>query len=96
MSPQPNSPYRSDDSKGSKRAEQDDERPPLPPGIASRNAALDLLRMTSRGMPLDQALEECRSFGELEGSDRAFTRALASITLRRRGTLDEVIATYLR
>ena len=87
---------RSDDSKGSKRGSEEEERQPLPPGIASRSAALDLLRMTTRGMTLDQALDECRSFNALEGSDRGFTRALASTTLRRRGTLDEVIATYLR
>ncbi|NRA30150.1 MAG: MFS transporter [Parvularculaceae bacterium] len=72
------------------------ERPPLPPGIGSRDAALDILRLTSRGHPLDQALEMCRSFGRLEGSDRGFARALASTTLRRRGTLDEVIGSYLR
>lgn len=73
-----------------------EERPPLPPGIGSRDAALDILRLTSRGHPLDQALEMCRSFARLEGSDRGFARALASTTLRRRGTLDEVIGTYLR
>jgi len=73
-----------------------EERPPLPPGIGSRDAALDILRLTSRGHPLDQALDMCRSFGRLEGSDRGFARALASTTLRRRGTLDEVIGSYLR
>ncbi|MEM0928334.1 MAG: transcription antitermination factor NusB [Pseudomonadota bacterium] len=96
MPPSPRPHDRSDDSRGSKRAGEDEERQPLPPGIASRDAALDLLRMTTRGMTLDQALDECRSFNALEGSDRGFCRALASTTLRRRGTLDEVIATYLR
>lgn len=52
--------------------------------------------MTRRGLTLDQALEACKSFQALEGSDRGFARALASVTLRRRGTLDEVIDGYLR
>jgi 16S rRNA (cytosine967-C5)-methyltransferase len=68
----------------------------LPPGIASRSAALDLLRLTTGWRTLDQALADCRTFSALEGSDRAFARALASVTLRRRGTLDAVIESYLR
>lgn len=52
--------------------------------------------MTRGGLTLDTAMELSKSFGSLEGSDRGFARALASITLRRRGTLDEVLATYLR
>ncbi|GGY47719.1 RsmB/NOP family class I SAM-dependent RNA methyltransferase [Parvularcula lutaonensis] len=64
--------------------------------MASRAAAVDLLRLTANGFTLDQALEACRSFNELEGADRGFARALASTTLRRRGTLDEVIAAHLK
>lgn len=70
--------------------------PGLPPGIGSRAAALDLLRLTGEGRTLDDALETCRSFAALEGSDRGFARAIASTTLRRRGTLDGVIDSYLR
>lgn len=74
-----------------------DEAPrELPPGIAARDSALDLLLLTNKGLTLDQALDVCRSFAALEGSDRGFARAIASTTLRRRGTLDGVVATYLR
>lgn len=84
--------------KGSKRIPGDgeDEQRPLPPGVAARLAALDLLRLTGKGRTFDQAIEICRSFAALEGSDRGFARAIASTTLRRQGTLDEVIATYMR
>ncbi|NNU15951.1 MFS transporter [Parvularcula sp. ZS-1/3] len=93
---------RKRDFDGPKGRDRDDdaprkkELPPLPPGVESRNAAIDLLRLTGKGFTLDVALEICRTFNALEGSDRGFARALASTTLRRRGTLDEVIAQYLR
>lgn len=104
MPPEHRRPQRSEELKPSKRrrprpeddAPQQSEPAALPPGIGSRNAALDLLRMVAGGLPLDQALEMCRSFAALEGADRSFARALASTTLRRRGTLDEVIESYLR
>lgn len=102
MPPHDHKPQRNRAPHGSKREpsrpqeDERSERPPLPPGIGSRDASLDLLRLTTKGRTLDQALDECRSFAALEGSDRGFARALASTTLRRRGTLDEVIATYLR
>jgi 16S rRNA (cytosine967-C5)-methyltransferase len=102
MAPPPRRPKRSEDESPSKRrpgaggdTEERDAKP-LPPGIASRSAALDLLRLTGGWRTLDQAIEDCRTFGALEGSDRGFARALASVTLRRRGTLDEVIESYLR
>ncbi|MEM9839069.1 MAG: transcription antitermination factor NusB [Pseudomonadota bacterium] len=99
MSPQKRELQRTRELTGSKRpatAETEEDKAPLPPGIGSRNAALDLLRLTTKGMTLDQALEAARDFNRLEGSDRSFARAIASTTLRQRGSLDEVIATYLR
>ncbi|WP_051882004.1 RsmB/NOP family class I SAM-dependent RNA methyltransferase [Parvularcula oceani] len=65
-------------------------------GMPARQAALDMLRLVSRGDSLDKALGVCRSFEELEGSDRAFARQLTTTVLRRQGSLDEVIETYLR
>ncbi|MFQ5562806.1 MAG: transcription antitermination factor NusB, partial [Parvularculaceae bacterium] len=65
------------------------------PGLASRRASLDLLRLARAGRSLDEALAACRSFNALKGPDRSFARALASTVLRRRGTLDHVIGPYL-
>lgn len=99
MSPQKRDPERSAELTASKRRAApatEEGKQPLAPGIGSRNAALDLLRLTTKGMTLDQALEAARDFNRLEGSDRGFARAIASTTLRRRGSLDDVIATYLR
>ncbi|MBB4657937.1 RsmB/NOP family class I SAM-dependent RNA methyltransferase [Parvularcula dongshanensis] len=74
-----------------------EKRPPrVVEGLTARQAALDVLRLVSRGDSLDKALGTCRSFAELEGSDRAFARQLATTVLRRQGSLDEVIETYLR
>jgi 16S rRNA (cytosine967-C5)-methyltransferase len=64
-------------------------------GLAPRRAALDILSLVREGAPLDEALSECRSFNALQGSDRAFARALAAIVLRRQGTLDALLAPYL-
>ena len=66
------------------------------PGMASRQAALDILTLVRAGASLDEALEKCRSFDELEGSDRKFARALATSVLRRQGTLDHVIGAYIK
>lgn len=68
---------------------------PTSEGAASRRAALDILTLVRAGANLDEALEACRSFNELEGSDRAFARALASAVLRRQGTLDDIIAPFI-
>ena len=71
------------------------EAKPLPPGLSSRRAALDILNLVRGGLALDEALEACRSFDALEGRDRAFARALASTVLRRQGTLDALIGKYM-
>ncbi|MEM1410244.1 MAG: transcription antitermination factor NusB [Pseudomonadota bacterium] len=81
------------------RRESDEAEPAkveLPPGVAARDASLTLLQLTAQGLPLDQALEQAHNFNALEGSDRSFARAIASTTLRRRGALDEIIASFLR
>ncbi|MEM8935783.1 MAG: transcription antitermination factor NusB [Pseudomonadota bacterium] len=68
---------------------------PAADGLAARSAALDLLERIRDGASLDEALSACRSFEALEGADRRFARALATLVLRRRGTLDHVIGAYL-
>ncbi len=65
------------------------------PGLASRGAALDILRLVRRGRSLDDALGACRSFDILEGPDRGLARHLATTTLRRQGSLDGVVEHYL-
>lgn len=68
---------------------------PAPQGLAARRAALDMLTLVRAGAGLDEALDKCRSFGALEGPDRAFARALATTALRRRGGLDALIGAYI-
>ena len=68
---------------------------PEPPGLAPRRAALDILTLIAGGRTLDQAFEDCRSFGALEGPDRGLAHALAAAVMRRRGTLDHVIGAYI-
>lgn len=67
----------------------------MTPATASRRAALDMLNLIRGGAPLDAALEDCRSFNALEGSDRAFAHALVMTVLRRQGSLDALLAPYL-
>jgi 16S rRNA (cytosine967-C5)-methyltransferase len=64
-------------------------------GLAARQAALDVLSLVRAGASLDDALQKCRSFEALAGSDRSFARALASTVLRRQGTLDALIGAYI-
>lgn len=65
------------------------------PGLASRGAALDLMRLVRKGRSLEDALAICRSFEALEGPDRGFARHLATTCLRRQGSLDAVVDHYL-
>ena len=65
------------------------------PGLASRQAALDLLSLVRAGASFDEALAKGRSFDALEGPDRAFARALATTVLRRQGAIDQVIGNYV-
>lgn len=68
---------------------------PSTSGLDSRRAALDLLERIQDGQTLDEALGLCRTFEVLKGSDRGFARALTSIVLRRRGSLDHILGTYI-
>ena len=73
------------------------QKPPLPPppGLPPRRAALDVLTLIAAGRTLDQALEDCRTFNALEGSDRGLAHALAATVMRRRGTIDHVIGLHI-
>lgn len=64
-------------------------------GLAARQAALDILNLVRAGAGLDDALQKCRSFEALAGSDRGFARVLATTVLRRQGTLDTLIGAYI-
>ncbi len=68
---------------------------PKPTGLEARSAALDLLERIRKGQTLDEALTECRSFDALTGPDRGFARALATMVLRRRGSLDHMLGAYI-
>lgn len=68
---------------------------PLNDGLPARRAALDLLERVREGSTFDDALALCRSFNDLEGADRRFARALATLVLRRRGSLDHVLGAYI-
>ncbi len=63
---------------------------------ARRAAAVLVAEVLDHGRTLDDALTNTRSFGALEGRDRAFARAIASATLRRLGGIDAVLALYLQ
>ncbi len=64
-------------------------------GLDARRGALEVLERVRGGEPMDEALARSRSFTALEGSDRGFARAMASATLRRRGSLDHLIGAYI-
>jgi 16S rRNA (cytosine967-C5)-methyltransferase len=64
-------------------------------GLPARRAALDILILVRAGVPLDEALDVCRSFEALAGADRAFARLLATTVLRRQGTLDALIGAFV-
>jgi 16S rRNA (cytosine967-C5)-methyltransferase len=66
-----------------------DETTPEATGWQSRLAAAELvLAATDRGVDFEAAMYASRSFGRLEGSDRGFARAMASMTLRGLGRID--------
>ncbi|MEL7491589.1 MAG: transcription antitermination factor NusB [Pseudomonadota bacterium] len=64
-------------------------------GLPARQAALDLLTLVRGGASFDDALARGRSFEALEGSDRAFARALATAVLRRQRSFDHLIGAYI-
>ena len=65
------------------------------PGVPARRAALDVLERIRKGESIDDALILCRSYNDLEGADRAFSRALMSCVLRRQGSIDHILGNYL-
>ncbi len=65
-------------------------------GAESRLAAAELLHLTlDKRRTLDEAMELSESYGELEGSDRGFARAIASSALRHLGWIDETVQPFL-
>ncbi len=65
----------------------------LPPALASRNAALDILTLVlDRNRPLDEAIDAALSRGDMEPRDRAFARLLATTTIRRLGQVDNALS----
>ena len=66
---------------------------PLPPALASRNAALDILSLVlDRNRPLDEAVDAALGRGEMDPRDRAFARLLATTTIRRLGQIDNALS----
>jgi len=73
-------------------------RKPKSEGFAARDLALAILtEVLVKGQPLDVTLDLTLAgdLKALEPRDRAFTRALATITLRRLGQIDHAIAEHL-
>lgn len=67
------------------------------PGFSSRRAATRLVHaVLSQGQPLDDALDQPNAFADLDARDRALTRAIASTTLRRLGTIRAALARFMR
>lgn len=65
--------------------------------VSARRAALDVLDATLAGRAtLDRAFERAAARNGLEGRDRAFARALATVTLRRLGEADAAVAPLLK
>jgi len=65
-------------------------------GAESRLAAAQLLHLTlDKRRTLDEAMELSETYGELEGSDRGFARAIASSALRHLGWIDETVQPFL-
>lgn len=65
-------------------------------GAKVRRAAADLLFLSlEKRRTLDQAMAESAPFGDLDGADRAFARAIASAALRELGRIDRALAPLL-
>jgi 16S rRNA (cytosine967-C5)-methyltransferase len=65
---------------------------PPSPALGSRNAALNILSsVLDRGRPLDEAVDAALGRVELEARDRAFSRLLATTTIRRLGQIDNAL-----
>ena len=66
-----------------------------PAGLPARRGALEALERVRGGEALEEALAKSRAFSVLQGPDRAFARALASTTLRRRGGIDHLLGAFI-
>ncbi|MEM8633782.1 MAG: RsmB/NOP family class I SAM-dependent RNA methyltransferase [Pseudomonadota bacterium] len=65
-------------------------------GTASRRAAAELLfTVIEKRRTLDDAMVEVHSYADLEGSDRAFARAMASAALRQLGRINAALQPLL-
>jgi 16S rRNA (cytosine967-C5)-methyltransferase len=70
--------------------------PPLPAGLASREAAVSLVSAVLReGRSLDEALVKVFEAGTLPPRDRALARLIAGTVLRRLGELEAVLTSFL-
>ena len=66
------------------------------PGLAVRRIAADIIDgVLRRHRPLDEMLEGTSALAALEDRDRALTRALVAVVLRRLGTLRHVLGGFL-
>lgn len=65
--------------------------------MSARIAAAELIVAVLDGRrSLDDALIDTKAFADLAGRDRAFARALASASLRRLGSLNSVLSSFLQ
>jgi 16S rRNA (cytosine967-C5)-methyltransferase len=68
-------------------------------GLQARRIAVSLVtEVLSRRRPFDEAFEQIaahESFAELSARDRAFARAIAATTLRRKGQLADIVKRFI-
>ncbi len=70
--------------------------PVIPPGQATRDAAVALLTaVIGKGIPLDAALVSEPAFGRLDERNRALARAIVGTALRRHGAIEDVLARFI-
>jgi 16S rRNA (cytosine967-C5)-methyltransferase len=69
---------------------------PEVPGLAVRRLAATVIEgVLRRRRPLDELLDDARTFAALDERDRAFTRALIGTVLRRLGSLRPIVASFV-
>jgi len=66
------------------------------PGFAVRRVAATVIEgVLRRRRPLDELLDDARTFAALDERDRALARALIGVVLRRLGTLRHLVASFV-
>jgi 16S rRNA (cytosine967-C5)-methyltransferase len=66
------------------------------PGLAVRRVAATVIDgVLRRRRPLDELLDDGRTFAALDERDRALARALIGVVLRRLGTLRHIVASFV-